>query len=98
MFIFRGISRSQHFIRRYTVQLTQCNKVAERHFVGTALISGIHGLGCAQIFSHFSLRHVVVFTKVSQFLHNLLHIVHRLSALQCTKVKIFTIDFSKHLY
>ena len=89
---------AQQFIRRNTIQLTQCDKMAERQLIGTSLISGIHGLRRSKILGNIFLLHIMVFSEITQLLHYLLHTVHRLSALQCTKVKIFTIDFSKYLY
>lgn len=88
----------QQFIRRNAVQLTQCDKMAERQLIGTPFISGIHGLGCSKVLGNIFLCHIMVFSEITQFLHDLLHTAHRLSTLQCTKVKIFTIGFSKYLY
>ena len=57
----------EKIVGRYVVKLAKSNQVADGHFIGTAFISGIHGLGGAENRGNLRLGEVVVLAKPTEF-------------------------------
>ena len=71
-FVRRGI---QKIIGGYIIELAKRNEVPHGHFIGTALITGIHCLGCAENICNLLLGQVIIFAQTTQFVRKCLHII-----------------------
>ena len=59
---FSGIGLSaQKIIRRYIIETAERSQPVDRHFIGTALISGIHGLRGSKNRCHLCLGQIIIF-------------------------------------
>ena len=78
--------------------------MTNRQLICAPFVSGVHGLGSAEIIGNLLLSQIVVLPQIpysfhiKQWIHNNILFANFLFTEQGNIVQIFTIDFSKYLY
>lgn len=92
--------RAEDVVCGNIIEFTQSYKMSDGHFVGTAFIPGVHGLRGTKDLGNVCLGKIVILSESPNNFNKRFHfaITPAFVFQQCSKVKIFTIDFSKQLY